>query len=31
MTFDTSNLNLCSESQLNSLYKKIIAAAASNC
>jgi deoxyadenosine/deoxycytidine kinase len=31
MTFDTSNLNLCSETQLNSLYKKIIAAASSNC
>lgn len=31
ITFDTSNLDLRSESQLNALYKKILAAAAIHC
>lgn len=31
LTFDTSNLNLRSESQLNSLYRKILAAVAPHC
>jgi deoxyguanosine kinase len=31
LTFDTSNLNLRSESQLNALYKKILAAVSMNC
>jgi deoxyguanosine kinase len=31
ITFDTSNLDLRSESQLNALYKKILVAAATHC